>query len=104
MINDIVHFTVLASGLVFNVALIAWFFVTLRKNGLIFSPCRGFAVLKPMMKCLLLGIIPGIILSNVLLFTMQNPSISMMLPVAVGSIISAWFIFKDLTKSPEKTS
>lgn len=83
-------------GTYFNSVLLVWFFVLFSEHGLIFSIARAFSVLKPLLKCLLYGIIPGTIISNIIAFVEKNSIFWVSVPVLVGMAVSAWLLHKEV--------
>ncbi|WP_170556997.1 hypothetical protein [Ruegeria atlantica] len=83
-------------GLYFNSVLLVWFFVQFSEHGLIFSIARSFSVLKPLLRCMLYGIVPGLIVSNVIVFFGTNSILLISIPGMVGAAISAWLLHKEI--------
>lgn len=83
-------------GIYFNSVLIVWFTTIFSIHGFIFSPIRAFKTMKPVMKALLYGFIPGALISNVIAFSSDSVSILATLPAVIGVAVSAYILHKDL--------
>lgn len=83
-------------GAYFNSVLLVWFFVLFSEKGLVFSISRSFSALKPLLRCLLFGIVPGTILSNIIAIFGTNSVFSVSVPVLIGAVVSAWILHRDI--------
>ncbi len=83
-------------GVYFNAVLISWFAACFKKHGLIFSPRKSFAVAKPLFYIILIGCIPGMVITNFIYYVFPSLAALALIPFVIGILISSILLHKNL--------
>lgn len=85
-------------GAYFNAVMICLFVKTLRRNGPIFSPLKAvkllWPLLKTLVKALLLGFIPAVLLSRLLEYIVPSWNLVALAIILLGVLFSAIFVHR----------
>jgi hypothetical protein len=90
-------------GIYFNAILICWFTVYYQKNGMVSSSIKPMKSIRPLLKAFAVGGLPGLVLSNILLFQLPKAgALIISTPALIGILISGILLHKDFLSNVGK--